>query len=114
MILFVNSKNEIKDVGTTKDTSLTHIEVDDNENPFSDWTIAKICCYRIETAEVPIYPDSDEEDPEPIGTKTVITMMTPYVDSRLIEHIDQLGRENSQNSADIDYLAIMVDVDIPR
>ncbi len=82
MILYVNNKNEIKDVNTTSDPSLIALQVDDETNPFQGWSTAKICCYKVEVAE------------------GAVTMMTPYVDSRLIEHIDQLGKENNINASD--------------
>ena len=84
MILFVNEKNEIKDVNTTSDPSLIPLEVnDDEQNPFRDWNVAKICCYRATVSD------------------GMVTMMTPYIDSRLIEHIDRLGA--AQNAvADIE------------
>ena len=82
MILYVNDKNEIKDVNTTSDPSLIPLEANDEENPFADWPTAKICCYKVEVAE------------------GAVTMMTPYVDSRLIEHIDQLGKESNINASD--------------
>lgn len=96
MIVFIDDKGRIKDVNTTSDQSLKEVYINDDNNPFNNWTIAKICCYRVEVNE-----------------DGYVTMMTPYVDSRIIEHIDQLGKENSKNTADIDYLAMMVDVDIP-
>lgn len=74
MIIYVNSNNEIKDVNTTLDESLTPLEITDY-NPFEGWSVAKICCYKATVSE---------------GR---VTMMTPYVDSRLIEHIDQLSRQ---------------------
>ena len=97
MILYVDTENRIKDVDTTSDPSLTPIEVE--ETPFDGWSVAKICCHKIYISKVPIYPDpveteeeGEEVEPEPIGYKTVISGYTPYVDSRLIEHIDQLGK----------------------
>lgn len=75
MILFVNDKGEIKDVDFTKDTSLIPLEVNDVDNPFIGWSVAKICCYRVTVSD---------------GR---VTMMTPYIDSRLLEHIDQLGKQ---------------------
>lgn len=76
MILFVNQNNEIKDVNVTADPTLIPLEVNDDEmNPFANWSVAKICCYKVSVSE------------------GVVTMMTPYVDSRLIEHIDQLGKQ---------------------
>ena len=95
MIVFTDNEGRIKDVGTTSDKSLKEVYINDENNPFTNWTIAKICCYQVTVDD------------------GVVTMMTPYVDSRIIEHIDQLGKENNKNTADIDYLAMMVDVDIP-
>lgn len=74
MVIFINNKREIKDVGTTTDTSLTPITVDDDL--FYNWTVAKICCYAV-------YLTSDNQ----------VCGFYPYVDSRLIEHIDQLGKQ---------------------
>lgn len=102
MVLFTNSNGEIIDVGTTDDSSLIRVEVD-AEGLFGGWSVAKICCYKIYTSQVPIYPEVEEtkeseeeqeevEPIEPIGYKTVITGYTPYVDSRLLDHIDQLGK----------------------
>ena len=82
MILYVNDKNEIKDVNTTSDPSLIALEINDETNPFEGWSTAKICCYMVNVAE------------------GQVVMMTPYVDSRLIEHINQLGKENDLNAAD--------------
>lgn len=73
MIIFTNSKGEIHDVGSTADLTLTPIEVTDGT--FDTWTVAKICCYKVRVQD---------------GN---VVMLTPYVDSRLIEHIDQLGKQ---------------------
>jgi hypothetical protein len=75
MILFTNDNGEIKDVGKTSDPSLIEVEVNDVDNPFNGWSTAKICCYRVNVVD---------------GR---VVMITPYVDSRLIEHIDMLGKE---------------------
>lgn len=84
MLLFVNNNNEVKDVNFTKDSSLLPLEVfDDDYNPFKDWSVAKICCYRVEVQN------------------GVVIMYTPYVDSRIIEHIDKLGKQGDSNSTDI-------------
>lgn len=92
MTVFINDRNEIKDVGSTLDISLTPIEVDDM---FKGWSVAKICCYKL-------YLNLGK-----------VCGFTPYVDSRIIEHIEQLGAENEVNSANIDYVAMMCDVEIP-
>ena len=85
MILFCDSEGNIYDVdkNSTGNNTLIQIEViDDEENPFKDWSSAKICCYRCHV------------------TDKHIDMITPRVDSRLIEHIDQLGKENNINASD--------------
>lgn len=85
MYISVNSKNEIKEVGVTTDPNLTSLYVDENADffPFKGWSKAKICCYKVTVLD------------------GIITMMTPYVDSRLIDHIDQLGKETEYNANDI-------------
>ena len=84
MILFTDKEGRVKDVNITSDPSLIPLEVnDDEDNPFKDWSVAKICCYKVEVKD------------------GVICMMTPFVDSRLLEHIDQLGKFGESNAADI-------------
>ena len=73
MILFVNEKGEIKDIDATEDKSLTALEITKN-NPFEGWSDARIRCYRVEV-----------RDGE-------VVMMTPYVSSTLLDHIDYLGK----------------------
>jgi len=75
MIVFVNDKAEIHDVGTTNDPTLTGLFIKDEGNPFKDWSVAKICCYKVSVSG------------------GIVTMYTPYVDSNSIPHIDQLGRQ---------------------
>ena len=82
MILYVNSNNEVKDVNVTSDPSLIALEINDETNPFMGWSIAKICCFQVNVSD------------------GMVTMFTPYVDSRIIEHIDQLGKESDLNAAD--------------
>lgn len=84
MILYVNSNNEVKDVDITNDEKLIPLEVNDDEfNPFKDWSVAKICCFQVEV------------------TDGYVMMFTPYVDSRLIEHIDKLGKTDETAASDI-------------
>ena len=84
MIVYVNENGEIHDVGTTTDETLTPVEIiDDEENPFTGWSDAKICCYRVEV------------------TDGHVTMMTPYVDTRLIDFIDKYGTLTVENTSDI-------------
>ena len=77
MILFVNDKSEIHDVGSTKDTTLVSVYVDENndEFPFKGMSSEAICCYKV-TVE-----------------KGIIIMATPYKDSRLIGPIDDIGHK---------------------
>ena len=73
MKIYVNERNEIHEVNTCTDPSLIELEVTDGT--FDGWSKAKICCYKATVNE------------------GKVTMLTPYVDSRLIEHIDQLGKQ---------------------
>ena len=72
MKLFINSNNEIHDVGSSNDTSLRVVEPINAEEHYEGRSIAKICCYAI-----------DLKGDEIIG-------FHPYVPSSLISHIDQL------------------------
>ena len=85
MYISVNSQNEIKEVGISADTSLTSLYVDENnENfPFKGWSEVKICCYKVEVKD------------------GIVTMLTPYIDSRLIDNFDQLGKVSETNANDI-------------
>lgn len=97
MILYVNNKNEVKDVNYTSDKNLTSLEVNDDiidNNPFLTWSTAKICCYKVEVKD------------------GAVTMYTPYVDSRIIEHIERQGQADIDLQAQVDYLAMMTDVEM--
>lgn len=92
MIVYVNENNEIKDVNTTADATLIPIEVP--ECIFDGWSVAKICCHKL-------------------GLENgQYTGFTPYVDSRIIEHIERQGQENINLQAQVDYLAMMTDVEL--
>ena len=75
MKVYVDKDSCIRAVGATTDTSLTELTINDETNPFKDWSAAKICCYKVTVQD------------------GIVTMFTPYVDSNLIAHIDQLGKE---------------------
>lgn len=77
MILYVDSKSKIRAVNSTNDDTLTPLYVDENnpEYPFTGWSTAKICCYKVTVVD------------------GVVTMMTPYVDSKALDHIDEMGHE---------------------
>lgn len=101
MKIYVNDKNEIKDVHSTKDTSLREIVINDENHPFASWSIAKICCFKVEVKD------------------GYVIMYTPYVDSRIIEHIDKLSKEdealkkaNISTQAQLDYVTMMTDIEL--
>ena len=75
MILYVDSEQRIKAVNVSSDEALTPLYVDENneEFPFVGWSTAKICAYKVNVSD------------------GVITMMTPYVDSKALDHIDEMG-----------------------
>lgn len=77
MILYVDSESKVRAVNSTTDTSLTPLYVDENNEqfPFKGWSTAKICCYKVNVAD------------------GVVTMMTPYIDSRNLEMIDTMGHQ---------------------
>jgi hypothetical protein len=77
MILYVDNENKVRAVNTTTDTSLTPLYVDENNEsfPFKGMSNEGICCYKVTVNE------------------GVITMFTPYKDSRLIGPIDDLGHK---------------------
>lgn len=74
MYVSVNEYNEIKEVGISTNPSLTALYIDDTDNPFVGWSEARICCYKINVKD------------------GIVQMLIPYVDSRFIDHIDQLGK----------------------
>ena len=76
MIVYVNSNNEIKGVGSTADATLIPIEITDGT--FDNWSIEKICCYKVNV------------------TDGHVTMLTPYVDSRMIEHFDRVSTQTEE------------------
>lgn len=77
MILFgrknKNGEYEVKDVNKTSDPTLTELKISDEENPFLNWSHAKICCYKIEVVD---------------GR---ITTWSPYVPDIVIEQLDKLA-----------------------
>lgn len=83
MYVSVNKKNEIKSVGVTSDPTLTSLYINDKENPFKGWSEAKICCYKVNVKD------------------GYVMMMTPYVDSRILDHFDQVGKATEVNANDI-------------
>lgn len=85
MYISVNERNEIKEVGVSSDPSLTSLYVDENSDmfPFKGWSDAKICCYKVNVVD------------------GIVMMLTPYVDSRMIEHFDQVGRQTEEVASNL-------------
>lgn len=82
MILYVDNENKVRAVNTTTDTSLTPLYVDETAEsfPFKGWSVAKICCYKVSVSD------------------GIVTMMTPYIDSRNLEMIDTMGHQIDANA----------------
>ena len=100
MKIYVDSNNCIHDVDSTENTTLKELVINDNDNPFAGWTVAKICCYR-----------AFVED----GT---VTSYSPYIPSSIVELIDRLAKENKAlvdraNKTDAELDQLLTDV-IPR
>lgn len=77
MILYVDNENKVRAVNSTTDTSLTPLYVDETADlfPFKGWSVAKICCYKVSVSD------------------GIVTMFTPYIDSRNLEMIDNMGHQ---------------------
>lgn len=90
MKIYVNDSNEIHDVGSTTDPTLREIYILDepDANPFLTWPVARILCYRVEVVE------------------GVVMMMTPYIDSRIVEQLAGVGHATEVNAADVTDLQI--------
>ena len=83
MKVYVNDRNEIKDVHSTTDSSLLEVVINDEENPFAGWSIAKICCYRVDVRE------------------GEVCMYTPYVNTLIVEQLDKLSTRDERIETDV-------------
>ena len=90
MVIFTDNEGRIKAVGGSSDPSLTRHELNE-DNPFVGWSEAKICCYKVTVHD------------------GVVTMMTPYVSSGVLEPIDRIGNGEQENSEGEFDIADMVD-----
>ena len=107
MKVFVNEEGKIKAVHTSDDTSLQTYELDEEHAsyPFAGWSDGRIMCYRINVSPITI----DEE----LTGKYMVTMMTPYVDTIIIEKIEDLYTENGAlRSSQIETEQTITDVDL--
>lgn len=77
MKVYVDIENKIRAVNTTTDTSLTEVFIDETADtfPFKGWSTARICCYKVTVVD------------------GIVIMLTPYVDSRNLEMIDNMGHQ---------------------
>lgn len=73
MTIYINDRNEIHDVGSTTDPTLTPVEVTDGS--FDGMSEALICCYKVNVVD---------------GN---VTMRTPYVPSSILESVQRLGKQ---------------------
>lgn len=87
MKVYVDDNNCIKAVHTSDDATLTELSINDDANPFNGWSDDRICCYRVNVKD------------------GFVTMMTPYIDSRFIDHFDMGGQSHDENSNAIFELA---------
>jgi len=78
MIVYLDSEKRIKAVGESTDNTLTPTYVNENSDmfPFTGWSTAKMCCYQVE-----------------VTLDGIITMFTPYIDSKSIDAIDIVGHQ---------------------
>ena len=73
MTIYINDRNEIHDVGSTTDPTLTPVEVTDGS--FDGMSEALICCYKVNVVD---------------GN---VEMRTPYVPSSILESVQRLGKQ---------------------
>jgi len=80
MKIYIDEDGKIIDVRSTDRTDLTEIELDETaiDYPFSGWSDARICCYRVEV-----------EDGQ-------VIMFTPYVPTNIIPKIEDLEAKNAE------------------
>lgn len=81
MHISVNSNNEIKKVGIDENLTVLYVDETNPSYPWNGWSEAKICCYKVK-----------------VNDEGIVTMMTPYIDSRLLDHFDQLGIHSEENA----------------
>ena len=100
MKVFIDHTGCIHDVNTTTNPALIEVNIDDSNNPFAGWTVAKICCYKIQTSE------------------GIVQGYAPYIPSSIVELIDRLAKENAElrtraNNTDKELDELLINV-IPR
>lgn len=119
MIIFIDNKGRIKAVDHNTDSSLTGYELVNENNPFEFWSKSRICAYRVELSPeivVEVVGTKEETYTDLNGNevtrivdvteshetgKYYLRMMTPYLDTRVLEHIDRLGIQSDNNVENI-------------
>ncbi|MBR2555152.1 MAG: hypothetical protein IKE94_09855 [Aeriscardovia sp.] len=90
MKVYVDSESRIKAVDKTMDETLTELIIDDVNNPFADWSKAKICSYKCTVQD------------------GVVTMFTPYRACSTLDYIDEIGHEADDNADKAEAFDIMI------
>ncbi len=90
MKVYVDSESRIKAVDKTTDVTLTELIIDDINNPFADWSKAKICSYKCTVQD------------------GVVTMFTPYRACSTLDYIDEIGHEADDNADKAEAFDIMI------
>lgn len=88
MILYVDGDSNVKAVDHTEDETLTPLYVDETNElfPFKDRSVAFICSYKVNV------------------TDGVVTMMTPYRDSKVLDYIDEVGHDSDNKTEALEIL----------
>ena len=76
MKVFIDDENRIKAIGSTDDESLIPVKIEDDNFFIQGHSEAFICCFRVTL------------------TDGVVTGMSAYRDSRDLDFIDDIGKEN--------------------
>lgn len=82
MKVYVDETGRIWSVDKPVD-GLTELFINDDENPFAKWSTYLICCYKVQVVD------------------GHVVMMTPAVDSRLLETFEIFGRETDDNTSGV-------------
>lgn len=95
MNIGINGNYQIKQIRDITDITLTIFELNEIDElyPFKNWSDAKILCYcyKVDDCGISVYP---------------------YIDTNIIEKIDEDNAKLLQHRADIDYISIMTGVDL--
>lgn len=88
MKVFVNSRNEIVDIGATMNKDLKEYELPDDT--FNEWSVARICCHKL------------------IIKNGAYCGYTPFMDSRQIERLEAQEIINTNLQLAIAELGVLI------